>query len=127
MLSSRFVSLANLLQYDGHMGLKPFCLRSRNLGHHSTCIYYGVFSLVEEGRFQRAGGRYSDPVSTPEVCLQKCQIRGQAGKQQGTGLWHVHILARDDALIAEAQKNPSIIAGYRKAPTSFFGLQRWLG
>lgn len=54
-------------------------------------------------------------------------MRGQVGKQQGTGLWHIPILARDDALIAEAQKNPSIIAGYRKAPTSFFGLQGWLG
>jgi hypothetical protein len=54
-------------------------------------------------------------------------MRGQVGKQQGAGLWHVPILALDDALIAEAQKNPSIIAGYREAPTSFFGLQGWLG
>jgi len=84
-------------------------------------------SLVEEGRFPRAGGHYSDPVSTPGVCLQKCQMRGQVGKQQGTGLWHVLILVRDDALLAEAQKNPSIIAGYREAPTSFFRPQGRLG
>jgi transposase len=93
------------------------------MAHHDRSIRERVIVLAEEGGLSAstAGDLYGVPKSTARAWLQKYRRDGQVGRRTGTGLWRVSSPAHDVAVVAEARRNPFVIATDLKAATGFPG------
>jgi len=59
------------------------------------------------------------PVSAAREWLQKYRRNGQVPRRKGNGLWRVSSQAQVAALVAEADRIPSLSTGNLKAATGF--------
>jgi transposase-like protein len=123
-LSTSGLSLSRRIDSVG-LKLKLFILIT--MAHHDRSILERVIALAEEGGLSAstAGELYGFPNSAARAWLRKYWRDVQVGRRRGTGLWRVSDPAQDDALVAEAQRNPFVSARDLKAATGFPGQKNY--
>jgi transposase-like protein len=115
--------LKELLFAVCHHWFKLHFLHSHHLAHHERSIHELVVALAENGGLSAsaAGELYDVPMSTAREWLRKYRSDGQVGRRKGTGFWRISSPAEDDALVAEAERNPFFSGRDLKAATGFPG------